>query len=213
MAHSDPQKKILSAENISHCLRYCFVPAVMFYVISLLVLSQSGFSLLEVLRDPAQQTKQSSFLGFLSSIGSWLWVSSATLCFFGTVTTGKTSGGDHKRLLLLTGWFSLVLAVDDFFLIHDRYLAEGILLPLYAAFAIYLLVRHRSQIMEIDGFAFFGAATLLALSITVDAIQEIIPVRYEYSQVLEEGFKFVGAATWLYFCFRLAAYHPPVQDT
>ena len=55
------------------------IPALIVYALSVLVLTSSGFTLLEILRDPAQQTGMSSFLGFVSNIGVWIWVSSAAI--------------------------------------------------------------------------------------------------------------------------------------
>ena len=201
-----PWRSVFTKDNIQICILYCCIPAAIFYVISLTVMSQAGFTFVEILRDPAQQTKTSSFLGFVSSIGSWLWVSAAAISFFAVLTFEAPSPINHKKLLSLVGWFSLILAVDDFFLIHDRFITEGILIPLYAGFVGYLLVRHRQKIIEIDGFAFLLAGTFLALSVVVDAVQEILPMSYNSSQAFEEGFKFMGGATWLYFCARIAAY-------
>ncbi len=174
----------------------------------------SGFTTTEILRDVMQQTEQSSLLGLLSSVGAWLWIAAATLCFFRYALQPRGGDGRYRRLLLLMGAFSLFLGIDDFFLIHDNYLAEGFLLPLYAIFAITLLVRYRHIIGQIDGTAFMIAGGLLAMSIAVDAVQENLPMPYEYTQIIEEGFKFVGAAAWVYLCFRLAAYRlrPGVTD-
>jgi len=195
-----------TAENMSLCFKYCCVPALVFYVISLTVMQLSGFTLVEILRDPAQQTKQSSFLGFVSNIGTWLWLAAATICFFRVSTFGKPSPDGRKSMIRMAGWFSLVLAVDDFFLIHDRYITEGILIPLYAGFLFYMLKRQLDNIIKIDGFAFIMAGGLLAGSVVVDAVQEILPISYGLSQAFEEGFKFVGAAAWLYFCYRISAF-------
>lgn len=201
-------RTLLTSGNIRRFVLYCCGPALIFYLISLAVLSQAGFTLVEILRDPAQQTKQSSFLGFVSNIGSWLWVSAAAICLFRVASYEQAGRSAHKMLLSWSGGFSLFLAIDDFFLIHDRYIAEGILIPLYAIFVGVLLKRYYRTIVEIDGFAFLMAGALLAGSVLVDAAQEILPISYGASQALEEGFKFVGAAAWLYFCFRIAAWRP-----
>ncbi len=211
MLSKSRMQKIFIAENISRCLRYCCLPALLFFSISMIVLTLSGFSTLEILRDSAQITKTSSFLGFLSSVGSWLWVAGATICLFRIATLDRNSNNQLKKLLHLIGWFSLFLAVDDFFLIHDRYITEGILFPLYAIYLIYLLIRHHTTIVEVDGFAFLLAGSFLALSVFVDAVQEIIALPYAYNQILEEGFKFLGGATWLFFCYRLGSYR--LQET
>jgi len=174
-------------------------------LISLLVLSNSGLEVMEILRDPAQQSGQSSFLGFLSNIGIWLWVSAAAICFF--ALSNESSDLSTRELLFLLGLFSLILAVDDFFLIHDRYINQKICYLAYAAIAGAILVRHFKKIITINGFAFVLAGVLLALSIVTDLIQFQIPMRYFVVQIFEEGFKFVGAAAWLYFIIQTASKH------
>ncbi|PVA10471.1 oxidase [Pelagivirga sediminicola] len=178
----------------------------LFYVGALTILTLSGFTVTEVLRDLTQQTGQSSFLGFLSSIGTWLWVAGAAMCFFGAALRRRAEHAAHRRLLHLLGGFSFVLALDDFFLIHDRFIAEGILLPLYALFILIVAKRYWSVISKIEPIVFFIVGGLLAGSIFVDAVQEILPISYAASQIVEEGFKFVGAAAWMYFCARLSAH-------
>ncbi len=199
-------KRIFNARGILSWLIFAAVPAMLFYVIALEVMSSAGFGLREILRDPAQQTGQSSFLGFLSNIGVWLWVCSGAICLFSAGVGGFVSVQKQKQLLILIGMFSLVLAVDDFFLLHDRYLPQRAVFLCYAVFTIILLIRYFKNIMEIEGFAFLSAGGLLALSIYVDLNQRKIPFDYAHVQTVEEGFKFVGAASWLYFCYRLASF-------
>ncbi|MFX0542623.1 hypothetical protein ACEWPM_012930 [Roseovarius sp. S4756] len=140
----------------------------------------SGFTAVESLRDPAQQTGQSSSLGFLSSNGTWFWVAAAAVCLFG-YTLQRAPGEaarPHGKLLFSLAVFSLVLGVDDFFLIHDRYVAEGILLPAYALFILWIARRHWALIRDIDAPAFLMTGGFLALSVAVDAVQEILPIAY-----------------------------------
>ncbi|MDF1669368.1 MAG: hypothetical protein P1U83_07130 [Roseovarius sp.] len=197
---------VLTRDATVRLLYRCLVPALVFYLVSLAVMSAAGFSLIEILRDPAQQTKTSSFLGFVSTIGTWLWLAAAMFCFFRVATFASTNEDAHKTLLKLAGGFSFFLAVDDYFLIHDRYITEGILIPAYALFLAYLIKRHWGRIAEVDGIAFLTAGGMLFLSVVVDAVQEILPIPYGTSQALEEGFKFLGAAAWAYFCFRISAF-------
>ena len=99
----------------------------------------------------------------------------------------------------------MILAVDDFFLIHDRYIDERICYLAYALAAGALLLRHFRSILSIDGPAFFLAGALLALSILIDLVQFYIPIPYPITQAVEEGCKFVGGGTWLYFACRVSA--------
>ena len=199
-------KRIFNARRILYWFVFAAVPATLFYGVALEVMSSAGFSLREILRDPAQQTGQSSFLGFLSNIGVWLWVCSGAICLFSAGVGGFVSEQKQKQLLILIGMLSLVLAVDDFFLLHDRYLPQRAVFLCYAVFTIFLLIRYFKNIMEIEGFAFLSAGGLLAMSILVDLNQKKIPFDYPQVQVVEEGFKFVGAASWLYFSCRLASF-------
>jgi hypothetical protein len=200
--------QIFASGKLMRCMLVAIIPAFLFYCISLVGLIVKGFGILEILRDPAQQSGASSFLGFLSNIGIWLWVSAAAICFFTVLTSDFADKNSRKELLFLTGMLSIMLAFDDFFMIHDRYIDQNICYLAYAVFAGILLWRHHKIILEIEGLAFLTTGALLALSIFTDLAQEHIPINYQYLQVMEEGFKFIGAATWLYFNCRVASYHP-----
>ncbi len=168
---------------------------------------------MEILRDPAQQNGQSSFLGFVSNVGIWLWVSSAAICFFSAITSQLVNKGSKRELLFLVGILSVILAIDDFFMIHDRYVNEKLCYLLYAIVAGTLFVRQYKNIMEINGFSFLLSGLLLALSILTDLPQSYNPFRYSYIQVFEEGFKFTGGGTWLYFSCRIASFCPTPSTT
>jgi len=196
-------KNNLTKENILRCLFFSVFPACIFYFISLAVLSDNGFEVMEILRDPAQQSGQSSFLGFLSNIGIWLWVSSGAICFFSILNDNSIFR--EKELLFLVGILSFILAVDDFFMIHDRYIDQGICYLVYANVTGAIRDSHFNKILDIDGFSFILAGSLLALSIITDLIQKHIPLPYSVVQVFEECFKFIGAAVWLYFSFKIAS--------
>lgn len=197
------EKLNVARSRILRCILFAGIPAAIFYVVCVVALYLSGFKIIEIIRDPAQQTAQSSFLGFISNIGTWLWVSSAAVCFFGIANGGVSSQKKDRELLVLAGLLSLTLAVDDFFMIHDRYIHQYICYTGYAVVAITLLVRHFRRIIDIDGAAFILAGTLLALSIFSDVTQMLVPIPYVIVQLFEEGFKFVGGAIWLFFCGRL----------
>ena len=105
---------------------------------------------------------------------------------------------------------SLLLAVDDFFLLHERYVYQKGIFAFYALVAITLFIRHFRRILEIEGFTFLLSGFLLASSIVIDMKQRKFPFDYSQVQLVEEGCKFVGAAFWLYFCARMAS--APMSD-
>jgi hypothetical protein len=191
-------------KKLSSVILFAIIPAGLFYSIALFGLYTSGFEIMEILRDPAQQSGASSLLGFLSSIGIWLWISSGAIAFFAAFSKNLAATRHQKELLILAGTLSMILAVDDFFMIHDRYVNQYICYAAYAVCAGALLFRHFKTIFEINGIAFLLAAGLLALSVFSDIAQNYIPVPYTYVQIFEEGFKFIGAASWLFFCCVVA---------
>ena len=189
----------ITGPRLVRWLLFAALPASVFYFTALLSMHSLGFSVVETLRDMVQSTGESSLLGFISNMGFWLWVSTIAICLFHGLTKDRSIDPDVRELLLLLAGLSLLLAVDDFFLIHDRYIEQNYCYAAYALLAILLLYRHYENILRIDGFAFGIAGTLLFCSILVDLTRRGIPMAYHHQQIIEEGFKFCGAASWLYF--------------
>jgi hypothetical protein len=201
------------ANKLVRLLLYVIGPAILFYGLALGLLKAAGYETMEILRDPAQQSGASSLLGFISNIGIWLWVSSTAICFFTILTSDDRLTAQRKELLFLAGTLSFLLAIDDFFLIHDRYINQNLCYLTYCVFALLLLWRHYETIFAIEGLAFLLAGSFLGLSIFTDLVQSHIPIHYSYVQIVEEGFKFLGGATWLYFNARVSSFRPaPAVD-
>ncbi len=196
--------QVLTRKRIVSCLVFASIPALIWFAAALYIFTEQGFLVVEVLRDPAQQSEESSFLGFLSSNGIWLWVSAAAISYFSALTFEPTSLYRHRELLILLGLFSSVLAIDDFFLLHDRHFNQWLLYAMYMVIAGLLFLRHHEIIVAIDGFAFLLALFFLGMSISSDSLQGFF--EYTRVQIFEESFKFMGAATWLYFAGVAAAY-------
>ena len=194
----------VKTNRLGRCIVFVALPALLVYCISLVGLNLSGLSVKQILRDPAQQSGASSFVGFLSNLGVWLWVSAAAVGFFSAFVLIVDDKKPLRELTILLAVFSLTLAVDDFFLIHDRYIPQKYCYLFYGTYALTLLCRHYKTILKIDVSEFLMAGSFLALSILVDLVQKYSPWGYWTAQVFEEGFKFTGAAIWLYFCSSTA---------
>ncbi|MCP9792108.1 oxidoreductase [Vulcanococcus limneticus Candia 3F8] len=186
-------------------LRLALLPALLVYVLALWLSGAAGIEAELVLRDLAQTCKYPLGVGLLSNLGYLLWMAAAAIAFFGALSGVTGARGRHRQLLLLGGGFSLLLALDDMFLLHDRYIGANFLYALYAVFAVALLLRYRSLVPALGGLSFLAAVVLLGSSVLVDEIQSLLPFRYELTQLFEEGFKFLGIAAWLYFWWQAAA--------
>ncbi|MGB7300256.1 MAG: hypothetical protein WBD34_13125 [Burkholderiaceae bacterium] len=199
--------------KIFSCLLSATIPALVFFTISFYILRVQGFDTMQILRDPAQQSGASSFLGFLSNIGIWIWVSAAAISCYGALTLEAPRVFRHRELLILLASFSTILAIDDFFMIHDRYVNQLLCYALYVIVAGLLFLRHHESIVRIQGFAFMLGIGFLGASIANDTfqghLQYYLTVDYDVTQIFEEGFKFLGAATWLYFAYAAASFKGP----
>jgi hypothetical protein len=205
-------QKVYAREPFLKCLSCAIIPGVLLYTIVFLVLKSFGFTTIEIIRDPAQLNESSSFLGLISNLGNAFWISSAAIALFTAFTSGSIFSKPRRELLILAGLLSLLLGVDDFFMLHDRYIKQNACYATYAILAITLLLRHYRMILKNYATAFFFAGTFLALSILVDLRQGAIPMSYDKLQIIEEGFKFVGAFVWLYFVGVVAAKEPEEEE-
>ena len=181
------------------------LPALLMYVLALLLSAAAGIRPQLVIRDLAQTCDTALGVGFLSSVGYLLWISAAAIALFGALSGAVDVRGRARQLLLSGGVFSLLLCLDDMFLLHDRYIGSGFLYSLYAVFALLILLRFRSQVQTLGGGSFLLAVVLLGLSVIIDQLQELIPVDYSTLQLFEEGAKFLGIATWLAFWWQATA--------
>ncbi|EJN6960958.1 TPA: oxidase [Photobacterium damselae] len=191
--------------NKQHIHKYAvsaFIPGLIFFIVAFVGLKSVGFSTMQILRDLAQQAEVSSFLGFLSNIGVWAWVASFSIAYFAAIYLYQ---GRQRQLLILMALLATALGFDDFFLIHDRYINQNICYAAYAIIALSILALHFKDILKINAFAFLIAGGLLAASIMTDIVQGYLPFGYANVQIVEEGFKFLGAISWLYFTCYVAS--------
>ena len=191
---------------LARLLGVAVVPALVIYVAALVLNRAAGIDDLQlVIRDLAQTCRQPLAVGLISNLGYLLWMAAATVCCFG-VSSGLAGGGRRVRELLLCGGaFSLLLCLDDMFLLHDKYIGADFLYITYAIFALLILFRYRDLVVWMGGLTFVVAVALLGGSVVLDKLQDLLPWRYSDVQLVEEGLKFVGIACWLCFWWQASA--------
>jgi len=186
-------------------LQLAVLPALLVYVLALLLSGAAGIGTELVIRDLAQTCGQPLGVGLLSNLGYLLWISAAAIALFTALSGVVAVRGREQQLLISGGLFSLLLCLDDMFLLHDRYIGSTFLYSLYAIFALLILFRFRAQVQALGGGSFLLAVVLLGGSVVLDQLQEVIPVAYDRVQLVEEGAKFLGIATWLAFWWQAGA--------
>ena len=181
------------------------LPSTILYLAILYISNIHNIKLSLVLRDLAQTCGYPIGVGMISNIGILLWGAATSICLFTTFSQNINS--DSSKLLLLGGLFSGLLCIDDFFLLHDRYIGPDFLNLTYLSISIFLLVRFRRLLKKIGLFNLVISILFLGLSIFFDGvIQQIFNQSYELTQLIEEGFKFLGITCWLNFWCKASSY-------
>ena len=174
------------------------LPSTILYLAILSISNFYNIKLSLVVRDLAQTCGYPIGVGMISNIGILFWGAAASICFFTTFL--ESINRESSKLLLLGAIFSSLLCIDDLFLLHDRYIGPDFLNLTYLAISIFLLVRFRRILKKIGLFNLIISILFLGLSVFFDGvIQQIFNQSYELTQLIEEGFKFIGIVCWLNF--------------
>lgn len=189
--------------NLRKALSIAALPGLLVYVLAISLSAMAGIEGILVIRDLAQTCDSPLGVGLISNIGYLFWIATAAIALFAAYATPTYSQHKLKDLLLCGGWFSFILCIDDMFLLHDRYIGQTFLYLVYAIFAFLIVFKFRDQLLKNSGEIFILASTLLAFSVLTDKFQfdiaDITPFNYKTIQLFEEGVKFLGITTWLYF--------------
>lgn len=158
------------------------------------------------LDDPASVTRTSPLIGALSVLGVNLWIVAATAALF-AVAARPNAPRRHRSLLKVVGVASIVLALDDQFMVHEGLMDDlfGLgelwtIIP-YALLGLAVAVRYwRVALAHPDGIVLLAALTFLGLSLGLDVTHPPFPGR----MTAEEAAKLIGVALWALFAVRAA---------
>ena len=205
----DSQMVQTKLSNLRKALSIAVLPGLLVYVLAISLSALAGIKGILVIRDLAQTCDSLLGVGLISNLGYLLWIATAAIALFSAYATPTHNQHKLKKMLLCGGWFSFILCIDDMFLLHDRYIGQTFLYVVYAIFAFLIVFKFRDQLVKNGGEVFILAATLLALSVLTDKFQrdivDITPINYASLQLFEEGVKFLGITTWLYFWWSASA--------
>lgn len=186
---------------------WLYVPAIFLILIVALGGYYSNIPFSYFTRDPLSITGGHSYFGIISNIGVILWSFSVAICLFSYVLL-KTSNKPHDvlRFIMFGGFISLVLLLDDLFMLHERiyprYLGvrEKIVFLFYGVLILFYLVKFRKIIVETDFIFILFAICFFALSILVDLMpKSLLP----WHHLFEDGPKFFGIVSWFGYQFSV----------
>jgi hypothetical protein len=149
-------------------------------------------------RDMASIAHVHPLIGVVSNIGILLWCATAVICLFSRSLLRQRGLHAEGRFLLWAALMTLVLLVDDLFMIHE-YIApihfhvnEKLVLISYALAAGAYLVSHRRLILSANYLLLAAAMGLFSASMLVDLLDG-----RGWWRLGEDGFKILGIASWL----------------
>ncbi len=140
------------------------------------------------------------YTGSILYLGLLLWAATAALLFMGAVLLHRQSR--KLRFLLAAGIFTVIIALDDVFQLHNAisdflHIKEIVFYLAYFLFlAGFLLYFFRLILNETDFPLLVGALLFMGLSISFKVGLD--------NYLLEGGFKLLGIAFWLAYFSRTA---------
>lgn len=176
---------------------------------TVLVATLTNNPIWKLAKDPAEVMGFSPYIGMLSNWGVVLWMGAAAICLFSAVLLKQQKVSPSTlTFITVSGSFSLLLGIDDLFLLHDRLFPKLFDIPekyfyfLYLfAFLIYLVCFLR-QIIKYD-YLLFGAALLFFLM----SRRVFVSLPF-FDQFMTTGdmLKYFGIVFWLAFFYRTALF-------
>lgn len=157
-----------------------------------------------MLLDPAAVIAQSRLIGLVSNIGVLVWTAAVTILFFTAVFRLYNTGVDrYFWFLMYFGGFTLVLMLDDFFLLHEGFshlfsISENFVFLSYVTALVVGIVLFRHQIRQTDYLLLILALMFFALAILIGFIRYELQAYIGETRVLvEAGLKLFGIVGWL----------------
>lgn len=156
-------------------------------------------------RDPVSVGSMPVYVGFISQIGIFFWSAAATLCFFCfKLLSAKENGREVRRFLLASGVISLILGLDDVFLLHEVVLPtligipQVVILTSYGMIIFFYVLRFYRVILQTEYTLFLMAMVFIGISLAIDIFH--LPGINPY--LLEDGAKLIGLVSWFVYFLR-----------
>lgn len=141
-----------------------------------------------------------------------IWSGAAAICLFSYGLLRSRSVQDQtSRFLLAGGIVTLILALDDLFMLHEVVFPDNLGVPeeivygTYAALILWLVVAFRKIILRTSFLLLILALAGFGLSVGSDAIAPYVAIPGMY--LLENGGKLFGIVSWSAYFTLVGARH------
>lgn len=163
----------------------------------------------ELTRDPAATFEEPFFVGFISQFGIIFWAAASVVCLATAwVLHVERTQPAFKNFLATAGILSVVLGLDDAFLVHEAVfplfgLPEWLPLLIYGALLAFWLIRFAPFILSRTPYLLLAIALIgFGLSIGMDVLDL---EAYGIDPYLpEDGTKLIGIIAWFVYQLQVS---------
>jgi hypothetical protein len=180
---------------------------VIMLVLSLVLMLNQQFNVRvsNLTTDPNALNGSRFYIGLVSVLGVMSWSATVGICWLGTaVLRHRPATHEQTRFLRLSGLITLLLALDDAFMLHEVVFPNYFGIPenvVYLGYAFLLIAYLRLawfQILASDYLLFMAAFLLLGTSVALDVV---LPYSNRMA-FLEDVLKFSGIIFWLAYFYH-----------
>lgn len=206
-------KTIFKRESLFLLLKV-YVPTIAFLGIVSFIARSNDITFGYLSRDAIQTlwheegAEVSVYIAFLSNVGITMWCFTVATLFL-SYKLAKDLGRPKRiqRFLFSSGLLTVLMLVDDLFLLHDvvmpvyLHISEKLFYLFYGSSVLALLYFYREVILRTDYILFLLAFVFMAGSVITDVLLAFGIEIYDV-YLFEDGFKFMGIVSWLVYFAR-----------
>lgn len=184
-------------------------------LILMIVMAQDSLGHRELFNDPADTLGFHPLVGLISMLGLFGWAAAAGICFLTYAVVRFRETARMRRFWLAAGLLTVLLLLDDAFMLHEEILPFGLgireryvklgYLAVAAAFGLGFLSILAGNNLRL----LVAAGSFFALSVLCDTPFLMQPLGlWENDLVIyliEDGAKFIGISLWMAYLAKTAA--------
>lgn len=198
-----------------------YIPILLLIFVIWLLDQTTDISAYELVADPTEVGLIRPYMGFVSQIGILFFCSAVAICFFTACLIDKSNKVKKKwsLFLKLSGYFLLILLLDDLFRVHEHFpvllfgteadiaknnrklqdFLEMIVFGIYGSLLMIYIVYFRKLIYRTKFSFLVWAFIFLGISLIIDFAFVNHPDHF----LIEEAFKLLGIVTLVIYYIRL----------
>jgi len=187
-----------------------YIPGVIFLIAMAMFSLMNDFHFSYLSRDPVQIMDAKPYIGLVSNIGILIWCSTAAILFYSSKLSSMAGKPKiQTNFLVYAGFITLMMLIDDQFLLHDMifpeylHVDENVFFVFYGLSVIALVYFFWKFLLQTDYVLLILAFGFLGASAVSDYLI-VIGFTNSYSQVIEDMLKFFGIVSWFSYFLRTA---------